>query len=496
MKTIISILLLALTGIQAQPVPMARADGSNVTGFAAQWRTAIGLSRMGFYEDFSRYPDGEFVHLANTPVVGAVWSVANTVTSPVTVATVTDDGLSAQVGGNFYLSSIVNCADGVLDATFEIEQKLPVGQYSSQSGGFTFSYKTTPQLGQGGNPDNSVHINFDPGGPNPGRYQPVGSPTVTLKKVIGVAVGYSVAPGLSRYRVVAKGTQLLIFYPGAMWEYEVSDGAAMMGANTYFYFQTNRVPFGGLDAPTVRGYTALRRMWINAPELDLLTPDLASPLTMGANAIHPAQLDIRPGNLPFVGHDNLRMFSKTHRVGGATISGTNYQGGGLYVEGKIHQTHPATGYDAGTVMLGQGAGLFVEEASTANQLTSESLLHGMRMVAGLPGGTTEVSELAGTFGANANVKRMVLKEATGTIFDSGDITQNGGMWRITVRRQVLTAMSNTMFIEFYSPSTGILSSVHEVNRGTTFTTLALHVAGVAVGDVTVKFERSMLSQPY
>ncbi len=186
------------------------------------------------------------------------------------------------------------------------------------------------------------------------------------------------------------------------------------------------------------------------------------------------------------------------KIGGATVSGTSYAGGGLYVEGKIHQTHPvaATSVNACTVVLQTGS-ITAALASTANQTTAGSALAGTSMTANLPAGHTEVTTMFGTFGANTNTKRIIVKlqfQGT-TIFDSGDITQNGGSWKLVVSRQSLTANNAVLFIEFFSTQTGTML-VNAVYNVTSYTPTNVYVAGVAVGDVTCSFYNNIITQTY
>jgi hypothetical protein len=114
----------------------------------------------------------------------------------------------------------------------------------------------------------------------------------------------------------------------------------------------------------------------------------------------------------------------------------------------------------------------------------------------LPAGHTTTETLYGTFGANNNPKRFAIREAGGTVFDTDVINQNGGCWKLVIKRQSLTAVSTNIFFEFFCTTTGTILTNYFVNRGTTFTSFVLGVAGTDAGDVTCVSKDMFINQPF
>lgn len=486
-------------------------DGTGVTD-KVSFQEAIGLKDIGFYDDFSRYDDGtEMDRNTISPIVGGIYKQGWTVGSMYTE----NGGLRCPVDSNNYLGSTIATPDGILDVTFDLVTVRPSGKYSVNEFGFTFAFKETqivPDNGVGLAISGGMHINIAQSGVTDcSHFQQstavnfVGKGTQTFGYPVDAT---STLGGDYRWRVHihVEGNRIDITSRGRTLSYESEAISGRIGNPvTHFYFQLNNVTFPGLPVPADRNYTRLERMWANAPDLDRragLSGSNGSRFDGNPAAVYPNVMSIRPGDLPLVGHGILQsqVANKTLKVGGATLGASStYSGGGMYVEGKIHQTNPVQGYSACPVVLTEGAVgvITAAAASVANSTTAGAQLIALgSMLPGLSAGHTSIETLCGTFGANGNTKRIVLKEAGVTQFDTGDITQNGGSWRLIVRRQSLTATSAVLFFEFFSTQTGTLLSTYQINRGTTYTVLTMHVAGVSVGDVTCSFKNMIITQPY
>ena len=368
--------------------------------------------------------------------------------------------------------------------------------------GFTFSYKTTPNFGSGGTPENTVHVNVDAIFPSPARYNPSGSPTLTRKTVIGSSAGGAALNRVHRYRIWAKGTRLLVFYPGAMWEYEVSDGAAMIGETTYFYFQLNRLVWPGLDDPTVRPYTVLRRMWVNAPSHDQTSLDLASPMLTGGNVVHPSRLDLRLGNRAFGTPIARHNSGAPLGVGGTSVSDDNViTGTSAFFDGKIQ-----AGVGVSSIWSPGVVPVWCSELSRTSPLQSPANAVSTTSFIGLftpwnmIAGSTVVQRFSGTFGLTAYNKEILVRSSYGmwlTLFTSGVTAQSGGLWTLEIRRMVHSSFDRTLIFEFWSASTGHIGGTYIYNRGSSSTTwdpCALTVVGTALGDVTVLENTAVIYQ--
>lgn len=374
-------------------------------------------------------------------------------------------------------------------------------RYGSGPPGFTFAYKVaSPILGQsGGGPEDSIHINLDPGAPAVSRYVPVGSPTVTLRTVVGSS---SIGPApnrVHRFRVWAKGTRLLVFYPGAMFEYEISDGASMIGPVTNFYFQSNRGMFPGLFHPTVRPFTALRRMWINSPFHDQTSLDMGSGLMSGGDAVHPAQLDIRTAGRPFGGAANARFSSGAPLAVGATVNDDgSISGTSIYADGKIM---------AGTGMTSVWSPGFVpvyhNEAqrtaplqSLANAVATSQWFQLFTPIFILPGSLL-VQQLSGTFGPSGSKEILVRSQYGGwtTLFTTGTVAQNNGLWTMEIRRIAHTENNRVLLFKFWCATTGYVTGTYIYNRDVSqWDPITICVVATTLGDVTLLEQTSVLHQ--
>jgi hypothetical protein len=481
-------------------------DGTGVTDKDA-FQSAIGLKDVGFYDDFSRYSDGyEIGRLVTTPLVGPTYTQNWTNSSMYTEG----GGLSCPVDGNNYLGSAIATPDGILDVTFDMVVVSPSGKYQRNAPGFTFAFKESqivPDNGSGLGISGGIHINIEPNGVTDKSHFQQSTPVTNLTKgdqtftFPNTPVGPSLTSsfgGSFRWRVNIRveGNRLDITSRGRTLSYECSAYGGRVGNPlTYFYFQLNNATFPGLPAPADRNYARLERMWANAPALSAraaLGGVSSSRFDGNPNAVYPNQIRIQPGDLPLL--NNLAqtvISSKTLMVGGATVVDSILTGGGLYVEGKMLQASPVNGGGVTSVVL-SGTSISAVVQSPVN--VSAANITGLPRLVGLPAGHTETSTLCGTFGANGNTKRIMIREAGGNVFDTGDITQNGGCWKLVIRRQSLTAVSTNFFFEFWSTQTGTILTNVGINRGLTFTTFALHATGVALGDVTIGFSDSYTTQ--
>ncbi len=483
-------------------------DGTGVTDKPA-FQTAIGLKDVGFYDDFSRYADGTVIGtMTTTPLVGGMYRQGFNGDTPGSMIT-ENGGLRCPVGSNNYLGSTIATPDGILDVTFDLVTVNPTGKYEKNEGGFTFAFKETqivPDNGVGLGISGGMHINVTSSAVT--DFQHFQQPTAVTFLSKGTQTfnhPYSTKPATSNIRwrvnIRAEGNRVDITSRGRTLSYECSAVSGRIGNSlTHFYFQLNNTVFAGSPVPADRNYTLLEKIWANAPELNqraALGGMMSSRFDGNPQAVYPNTIHVRPGDIPFVGHGLAQdvVNKKTLMIGGATVGANNtYTGGGLYVEGKILQTNPVTGNTAQSVVLSGGnTGLAAVLQSAANATTASNFT-GLYWIVGLPVGHTEISTYCGTFGANANTKRIIVQEAGGTIFDTGDITQNGGVWKFIVRRQSLTATSANLFFEFWSTQTGTIMANVPTNRGLTFTSFVMKVAGVAVGDVTIGFSNSITTQ--
>jgi hypothetical protein len=80
------------------------------------------------------------------------------------------------------------------------------------------------------------------------------------------------------------------------------------------------------------------------------------------------------------------------------------------------------------------------------------------------------------------------------VFDTGPLTQNGGIWKLEITRQSLAGASETYIFDFWSAETGTSVTTASRNRGLANTSLSMNVQGTAAGDVTLLSERSMVFQ--
>jgi hypothetical protein len=459
----------------------------------------------------------------NTNVVGTTWSNSRESWSK--------NGLTATTAGNTIVShssagggtwTITHyTADNVIgyQATKVSTANTPVGltgwtivtgsgqpvittRHSQHTGGFTFAFKPTPNYGNpAGNADNTMHINFDLAGPSPIRYQPVGSPTVTLKSVSGTSCfTHANSRGrMQRFRVWASGTRLIIFYPGAMWEYEVSDGAAMIGPTTYFYFQTNRVVWAGLDAPDIRNYTALRRMWINAPFYDEVRPEMMSPIVLGGPSVHPSTLDILPGNVPYANVVQRNNSAAPLAVGGATVSANGgITGTSIYAESIIRAgIGMSSVWMPGVVPVSHpDTARLTPLQSPANAVATTALV-GLVTPIELPAGSSVVHRLCGTYSSSGTTEILVRNNYGGwvTRFASGPIPSGTGVWTLEVRRLVHTGANRTLVCFFWSQGTGTVAGTSTYDRpANQWDPLSVNVIGVSLGDVTVLEHFTLVSQ--
>lgn len=299
-----------------------------------------------------------------------------------------------------------------------------------------------------------------------------GAGTVAHPTVNGIGDG--TASGIIEFRAKLAGpngnsivctestTNGVLTYTGGVLAGGERTPITAMGPPRYWYFEALK------STSNSQVYPRLFRVWANAPELDATAQNewLAAISTTGDFVL-----------------DNNTTFQ-------------NY----LTVDGRLRIGNPsltATKLTAMMVNTNGGNGFAASAQSVANQTTATAWL-GMLYQHGYTAGATESITLMGTFGANSNIKRLILREGSAglgfnDLFDSGDITQNGGVWRLVMRRAVLTGASNTHFCEFWSSSTGTVMNTVAFNRGGTFSPMALHAAGVAVGDVTVSYSQSTVT---
>lgn len=468
-------------------------DGSGSESDAADLREALKAvsSDVLFYDDFGRYGEGTSIGTGvTTPLVGPTYVQAFDVGSMV----VENRGLRCPVNSNNYLGFWIPNYNGELDICFEIENRNPSGYYNTNGTGFTLAFKETEVVnadGSGIQPTGSMHLNINSQGVTDANqfsgtastYIGPGSPSSAWGDVKG-------PNAIWRVRVRAKGDLLEISAFGRTLRWTNSSmPARLAGERIWMYFQLNNVVFAGLPAPAERTYALLRRVWANSPASSIAASFPGS----GADAFegnppatYPNVLTVSPGGRPAFNSSAIALNPAMRIIGSAAPNASNhYTGVAAYCEGFFNMAPPTN--DGGTVyrpVIARSAYLTAKVASPANAVLSNSL-RGLAKQVNLQAGMTEYQRLAGTFGANGNTKQIQVKEAGGVIFDSGATTQNGGVWTLEITRQSVTGISEIFMFEFWSSTTGIVKSVIEINRGTTYTGMSLHAAGTAAGDVTI-----------
>lgn len=503
-------------GPAGPPGPQGPPGDSSIESFLAAFdsldtvdqdlfKEKIGLTGVGFYDEFQRFPEGYQIGNGMTqPIVGPVYRQHSNGPSPGSVYT--EAGmLRGKVDSNSYLGSAVATPDGVLDMTFDLETVNPPGSHETNEFGFTFAFKNSQIVnddGGGISVGGAMHINVVPSGVTDFQHFQRPTPVSHLTPTPRSFLNGSPRPGSQfRWRVhlYAKGNRCDITAFGRTISYQCEGIAENLSSDlTWFYFQLGITPFPTSPPPAVRNYTRLHRMWANAPELSIRfaqSEPQSNRFTGNPAAVYPNQISIRPGDRPLVGHALETTATTALRVGGATLnSATNrYSGGGAYVEGKIRATMPTGGLNPGVAVLGVESPLtsaLVSPPNTSLNTNFKSIYKGTNLAQGMQ----ESTRFYGGFGPNIHSKQIQIREAGVTIFDTGPITPNGGTWKLEITRQAVAGTSELFIFDFWSKETGTIVTTATRNRELLNTSLTLHVLGTAEGDVTLLSERVMVFQ--
>ena len=462
---------------------------------AAQIAAAPTLrSTIGFYDDFSRYANGyQIGHMVTTPLINDGLTYRQSFNGSGAGSMFIEDGaLRCPVNSNNYLGFSFNTPDAEIEMYFDIEVRRPPGSSETQGGGgFTLTHKESAVVSDPGdiNPSGGIHTNLGLSGVSAIDHFQQGTAVNQISTNTGGFLPGAPAVGVrSLVRVWAKGDIYEVTAFGKTVRYQSTAFPGRIGSpKTYFYFQLNITPFAGQPDPSVRCYTVLHRMWGNAKGIKLdNTSEKTSAFDGNVAASYPNKIDIQPATA-FVGH-GAGQRNETLRVGGAAISGNTYTGGGAYVEGVIRAT-TIPGWNPGFVALEfpQTFNAVVQSPAPASLATT---FRGLHRISNLPTGWRDEGHYAGFLGANGNTKRFQIKEAGGVIFDSGAITQNGGVWELKTYRHSLTGISEAFIFDFWTEATGRKMAYWPINRGSTYTNFSLNVEGTALGDVTLTTVRA------
>lgn len=469
-------------------------------GAAAQIDAAPTLrSTIGFYDDFSRYANGyEIGHMVTTPLINDGLTYRQSFNGDTPGSMYIEAGaLRCPVGSNNYLGFSFNTPDAEIEMYFDIEVRRPPGSSETKGGGgFTLTHKESAVVTDPGNinPAGGIHSNLGFSGvPGISHFQQSTQVNQISTNTAGFLPSGPAVGVRSLVKVWAKGDIYEVTAFGKTLRYQSTAFPGRIGSpKTYFYFQLNNTPFAGQPDPSVRGYTVLHRMWGNAKGIKLdNTGEKASAFDGNVPASYPNKIDIQPA-AAFVGHGAAQR-SETLRVGGAAVSGNTYTGGGAYFEGLIRATTipgNAPGFAALEMTLFPNNFTAVVQSPAPASLATT--FRGLPRLTNLPTGWRDEGHLAGFLGANGNTKRFQIKEAGGVIFDSGAITQNGGVWELKTYRHSLTGISEAFIFDFWTEQTGRKMAYVPINRGATFTTFTLSVEGTALGDVTLTTVRNTL----
>jgi hypothetical protein len=483
------------------PIPSAE-----LSSVAVEARAAIKAvsSDVLFFDDFSRYANNYQVGSnITTPIVGTTYlqSIDGTTPAPGSMF-IENGGLRCPVNSNNYLGFSIPNNNGELDVCVEIENRNPSGFFNASVTGFTLAFKEAAAVTPPGiDPTSTMHLNINSQGVTDANqylgqastYLGTGDPTTAWGGVKG-------PNAIWRVRVKAKGNLLEISAFGRTLRWTNSAmPARLAGDRIHLYFQLNNVTFAGLPAPAERTYPVLRRIWINAPEnsLNAAFPGSGGHALEGnPSATYPNFLTVAPGDRPASGHSPNLWINENPALrvfGTASVGADNrYTGQAAYVEGFLNLTPPTGGINPFRPVISPRTLLTAKVATAANAVLTN--IRSLQKQINLQQGMVEYQRLAGTFGANTNSKQIQVRETGSTIFDSGTTTQNGGVWTLEVTRQSITGTTEVFMFEYWSQATGILKSVSEFNRGTTFTSFNLHASGVAAGDVTIFHHMLMCSQ--
>lgn len=465
----------------------------------------LGLNQIGFYDEFQRYAEGYRIgNGITTPIVGEVYSQHSNGSSPGSVY-IENNALRGKVDSNSYLGSAVKTPDGVLDISFDLETVNPPGQYEVNTSGFTFAFKNSQIVnsdGGGISVGGAIHINITPWGVTGFSHFQRETPLTVITRPPHSFMDGNPSPGSQfkwRVNIRAEGRRCDITAFGKTISFE-SDGvqANLDHPLTWFYFQLGITDFQGLPPSAVRNHTRLLRMWGNAPEISARfagSSPQSNRFTGNPAASYPNIISIQPGDRPLVGHQASLQATSTLKVGGASLdTATNrYSGGGAYFEGKIRATMPTGGLNPGVAILAVESPLTAALQSPANTSLStnfRTLFKGTNPANGMQ----ESLKFYGSFGANANQKRIQIRENGIAIFDTGILVQNGGNWRLEITRQALAGASETFIFDFWCKETGQVVETAVLNRGLSNTSLTMNVLGKTTGDVTLLSERSMIFQ--
>jgi hypothetical protein len=466
-----------------------RKSGLTPAGVATQIAATALRSSVGFYDDFSRYANGyQIGHMVTTPLVSDGLAYRQSFNGDAAGSMFIEGGaLRCPVNSNNYLGFSFNTPDAELEMYFDIEVRRPPGSSEVGSGtGFTLTHKESAVVTDPGgiNPAGGIHSNIALSGAMAiSHFQQSTAVDQISTNTVGFLPARPSVGMRTLVKVWAKGDIYEVTAFGKTVRYQSTAFPGRIGSpKTFFYFQLNITPFAGQPDPTVRCYTVLHRMWGNAKGIKLdNTSEKASAFDGNVPASYPNKIDIQPA-AAFVGHAAANR-NETLRVGGAAVSGNTYTGGGAYVEGLIRAT-TIPGNTPGVVALAmpQPFNAVLQSPAPASLSTTFRALH---RFTNLPTGWREECHYAGFLGANGNTKRFQINEAGGVQFDSGAITQNGGVWELKTYRHSLTGISEAFIFDFWTEQTGRKMAYVPVNRGGTFTTFSLNVQGTALGDVTM-----------
>ena len=428
-------------------------------------------SSVGLMDRFPLRADGALIQLGATPEIGPAYQF-NVIGNAPRIATTGGLVGSPTDPSLFYMGSEI--AGGIKSMTIEVDFKYISGGTNVRNQ-LTMAFSASNLLVNGGNainlPLNMIHVEMQRGG--------------IAKFGINTLAGSASFQRVEEVRPTHSGT-ITPWTPS-----QTSDGGMIPGKKFQirFEFQAGecRLTAFGLThiyrdnrivvpnwwfyecegtSTATQEYPTLYRIWANAPSLDSVP---------GWGGQQQNQfLQELCTNGPLVMPHTSVQFS-----GNVTAPNVILGNGGRYT------ATPFTGYGTGTAPFSIGRLSGAELGSVANSNPDSNVLLSLPHLP-IAQGNTIRHTIVGSFQFNTNIKRIKVNNGLiPSFFDTGDLTTQGGTWRMEVLETRNATNERRSTVSFHHYSSGFLMARTNTSTFSTALNMDIKVGGVSANDVTI-----------
>ncbi|MEK7953542.1 hypothetical protein [Luteolibacter soli] len=435
----------------------ASADStSKAQAVAAAVTATTAATAPELFDDFTLRADGTIYESGSKPLIGSPYQFIGSNPN----ATVTGGKLMPTGGQLYYLDATL--ATPVRDVAVEYtNEEAPGGVFE---GGIVLGIKTTGVI-----ETDLIHIrlnrntvNVEVGSPGSAGWQTIYSKVMPGNKVpLGVTL-------VSRIYIL--GDLLLIQHEGKT--HSVKDPRIAE-------YNGNHVFFEALGPDGFFTQVGLKRLWANTP-----SGGIASDAPRGDEPQWLGQSDVLQSVI--LGQP---VFPGNGRFGTAFGGGQPSETDKLAVDGKVlangvYGSRPFAGEKALSSVVASNL-VTAELPSPAGSVDADLLVPGFDDLPLAKNGESLTYQFLGTFGANANAKRIKIQAYSPNfiIFDSGKLNENGTTWSLEMKRVKLAGRSHQWLFVLRTPTKTITRHYEADTTGTMgYQFLG---SGKAAGDVKI-----------